>query len=264
MDVSVIIPCFNSGAYLQEAVDSVTMKKVNVSHELIIVDDGSTDASTIRLLTRLETEGFKIIYQENGGPAAARNTGVKASTGAFILFLDSDNKIDPAYMERAVAIMHADSKVGVVYAQPSFFGDTSRQQFTTGPFDAIKLLRENYIDMCAVVRREMWDQCGGLDESRLLIGHEDWEFWINGLVHKWKFYYLDKIMYSYRLRPDSLITTSCDQAAYRKKVTYIYTKHIKNSLLKKIASKRTAIGFYVTLIKIEKILFLNLILRRYQ
>lgn len=262
MDVSVIIPCYNSGAYLREALDSVVSAPVRVSFEIIVVDDGSTDEPTIALLKQLEQEGITIIHQENKGPAAARNTGVRASTGKYLLFLDSDNKIVPAYMEKGVAAFGADKRLGVVYGQPSFFGDTDKPRFTTGPFDAAKLLGENYIDMCAMVRRKLWEDTGGLDESRFLIGHEDWEFWISAMSRKWKFLFIEEILFNYRVLSDSLITSAYDFKTFENKIFYIYSKNIKNRQLKKIALKNRSMGFYLNLFKINKRSFFNVLFNK--
>lgn len=262
MDVSVIIPCYNSGAYLREALDSVVSAPVRVSFEIIVVDDGSTDEQTIFLLKQLEQEGMNIIYQENKGPAAARNTGVRASTGKYLLFLDSDNKIVPAYMEKGVAAFGADKRLGVVYGRPSFFGDTNEPRFTTGPFDPAKLLGENYIDMCAMVNRKLWEDTGGLDESRFLIGHEDWEFWIHAMLRKWKFLFIDEILFYYRILPDSLITSAYKLNTFNQKIYYIYNKNIKNKYLKKIILKKQTMGYYINLFRINKVSFFNILFNK--
>ena len=88
MSVSVIIPTFNRGWILKEAIDSVLAQKYN-DYELIVVDDGSSD-DTSDLLANY-TEQITCIYQKNRGVSAARNAGIRAARGALIAFLDSDD-----------------------------------------------------------------------------------------------------------------------------------------------------------------------------
>jgi glycosyltransferase involved in cell wall biosynthesis len=88
--VSVIIPCFNHGEFLPEAVASVAaIERPDV--ELIVVDDGSTDERTCQEIDAIIAQGIKVVRQENKGVAAARNAGVLVAKGQYILPLDADN-----------------------------------------------------------------------------------------------------------------------------------------------------------------------------
>ncbi len=223
-EISVIIPCFNSGDFLIEAIESVKHPDKSLL-EIIVVNDGSTDLLTLRLLNSMENKGYKIIHQENRGPAAARNTAIRHSKGEFLIFLDSDNKIKSEYIDKCLAILKVNSKVGVVYGNPSFIGEINRDLFKPTKFDLRKLLRQNYIDMCSVVRKRAWESVGGLDENRLLIGHEDWEFWINLASKGWDFFYLNEVLYEYRVRKNSLITKSTEAKNLQDKANYIFSKH---------------------------------------
>lgn len=224
--ISIIIPCYNSGQFLPEALESIKSYPDNKVYEVIIVDDGSTDQHTLTLLSKLNHEGYTIIHQENKGPAAARNTGIRQSRGEYILFLDSDNKIRAAYIDKGIEILKTYNDVGVVYGNPSFFGDSDQPRFTTEKFDMYKMLRTNYIDICTVVRRKAWEEVGGLDENRLLMGHEDWEFWINTASKGWKFHYVDEVMFEYRLRSNSLIMQSSETDNVSQLVRYVHQKHL--------------------------------------
>src|SRR5262245_10979391 len=96
--VSVVIPCFNLGRYLGEAVESVRRQSRKPA-ELIIVDDGSTDAETLNLFERLAREGVTILRQANQGAPAARNYGIRNASGPYILCLDADDVLEPAFLE---------------------------------------------------------------------------------------------------------------------------------------------------------------------
>ena len=223
--LSVVIPCFNSEKYLREALDSVVGYPNKNIYELIIVNDGSTSLGTIQLLQQLELEGYRIIHQENKGPAAARNTGVSHAKGEYILFLDSDNKIRHDYITIGIELLQSDAEIGVVYGNAYFFGDYTTPRFIAKPLDIYRMLHGNYIDMCSVIRKRMWSEVGGLDEARVLIGHEDWEFWIRVAKAGWKFRYVDNILFDYRNRFDSISADAGKENAYKEMLHHIQEKH---------------------------------------
>ncbi len=225
-DISVVIPCYNSGEFLMSAVESVEQYKGIYQYEIVIVDDGSTDENTMEVLSKLERKNYKVIYQSNKGPAAARNTGIRNSHASYILFLDSDNKIRPRYIDTGIEILKTKPEVGVVYGNASFFGKENRLKITAQAFDIEHLLAENYIDMCSVIRKTVWDDVGGLDEKRILIGHEDWDFWLSVYEKGWQFYYASEVLFDYRIRDHSLITQETKNS-YDVKTQYIYIKHIE-------------------------------------
>ena len=226
--ISVVIPCYNSGEFLPAALASVQEYRGPELYEVIVVDDGSTDELTREVLYRAaEQPGCRVFRQANAGPAAARNRGITEARGEFILFLDSDNKIRPEYITQGVAVLRQNPRVGVVYARADFFGDDTAPRFTGQPFDGYKLLSQNFIDMCSVIRRRMWEELGGLDEHRLIIGHEDWEFWIRAYKAGWQFHYLDQVLFDYRIRHNSLITQAIKPEADEKMKEYIFQKHTK-------------------------------------
>lgn len=223
--VSIVIPCYNSGLYIPEAIASIDTYTGGNTYEVIIVDDGSTDAATLNFLSGLSKEKYTVIHQENKGPAAARNTGIKASKGEYILFLDSDNKIRPAYIDRGIQVLSTYKEVGVFYGSAAFFGTTTKAQFHPAEFDMLKILHSNYIDMCSMVRKETWQEVFGLDEDRRLIGHEDWEFWIRIGATNWKFFHLDEVLFDYRIRTDSLTTQAAQDQKLGQMLSYVYGKH---------------------------------------
>src|SRR5687768_8169523 len=109
--ISVIIPNYNYGIYLGQAIDSV-LKQTYSKVEIIVVDDGSTDNSQDILIKYKEKITF--IKQANKGVGAARNTGVKNSSGEFVSFLDSDDIWLPTKLERQLEVMLADDEIGLI------------------------------------------------------------------------------------------------------------------------------------------------------
>lgn len=202
--LSVIIPCFNHGEFLPEAVASVT-NTWRDDIELIVVDDGSTDERTCKEMDALVAQGIRVVRQENQGLAAARNAGILAARGEYILPLDADNRLRPGYIEHGIRILDANPDFGVVYSDAQYMG-TRTDRWRVGPFDRDRLLEWNYIDACAVYRRSIWEQNNGYDGTMPVQGLEDWDFWLGALEHGWQFAYVPEILFDYRVVPQSMIT----------------------------------------------------------
>jgi len=225
-DLTVVIPCYNSGIYLAEAIFSVEQYPDHSVYEIIIVNDGSTDPDTLQILSELQNEGYTIFHQPNQGPASARNTGILHAHGKYILLLDSDNKIRPSYISTGIRILNQSQEVGVVYGNPYFFGEVSEERFGKAePFDIKKMLLDNYIDNCSVIRRQVWEDVGGFDEAKVLFGFEDWEFWLRVGQTQWQFYPIEEILFDYRIRQDSLITQAAQGQRHEAALRYIHQKH---------------------------------------
>ena len=204
--ISVIIPCFNHGQFLQESVG--TVKKAMAERgdmELIVVDDGSTDERTCKEVEALEVEGIKTIRQENKGLASARNAGISASCGEYIFPLDADDRMRSEWIDRAVGILESDAAVGVVYGDAQNFG-TETTRWVVGPFNADQMLYFNFIHASALYRRKVWEKNGGYDGTMPVMGLEDWDFWVGAFKHGWKFAYMPEIFFDYRRAQVSMIT----------------------------------------------------------
>jgi glycosyltransferase involved in cell wall biosynthesis len=180
--VSVVIPTYNRRHLVVEAIESVLAQTYRPL-EIIVVDDGSTDG-TEEELSRFKDK-LRYLRQENRGPSAARNLGIRAATGEFVALLDSDDLWEPAKIEKQVALMERSPQVGVVFCE------IQRLNVTTGetvvrhcPRDLRgdlrrELLRRNCVigsDSAVVVRRACFDQIGVFDEG--LQQAEDWDLWI--------------------------------------------------------------------------------------
>jgi glycosyltransferase involved in cell wall biosynthesis len=204
--VSVIIPCYNHGEFLPEAVSSVTsMRSAEV--ELIVVDDGSTDDRTRREMNSLEAAGIHVIHQKNKGLAAARNAGISAAQAKYVLPLDADNRVRDAYIDFGIRILDSDPQIGVVYGDAEYMGIRTGR-WHVGPFDLTRLVQWNYIDACAVYRRVVWEQNGGYDGTMPTQGLEDWDFWLSTVQHGWKFRYVPEVLFDYRTAHDSMLARS--------------------------------------------------------
>jgi glycosyltransferase involved in cell wall biosynthesis len=217
------MPCFNHGEFISEAVESVRQMQRN-DIELIIIDDGSTDEYTRKEMDRFSAEGIFVIRQKNGGVAAARNTGIRAARGEYILPLDADNRIHPDYVTEGIRILDANPQVGVVYGDANYFGIRTGR-WRVRRFDKIRLLRFNFIDVCAVYRRIVWEQNHGYDSTMPVQGFEDWDFWLSTLENNWQFVYVPRILFDYRVARESLSTRSSGHVA--EIMQFVLAKHSK-------------------------------------
>lgn len=173
---SIVIPCYNYGAYLDEAVASALAQTL-ADCEFIVVDDGSTDPHTNDVVTALAERGdVRVIRKENGGLPMARNTGIEAARGEYICCLDADDVLEPTYLETAVFRMACDSSVGFCYSWVQFFGDFD-EVWPTEDFAPQRALIGNFTSVAAVFRRDDWRAVGGYS-PKMRGGFEDWEFWI--------------------------------------------------------------------------------------
>lgn len=222
--VSIIIPCYNQGHFLKDALDSITGCNSSL-YELIIVNDGSTDELTVQYLNRLKEQGYRVIFQNNQGLPAARNTGIQASRGKYILPLDGDNKIRPAYISRAIEIMESNPAVGVVYGNAAYFGDQSGI-WRMGEYNMQKLMIANYIDACAVIRRSVLDKVGLYDANLNKGGFEDWEMWLRISFAGYEFTYVDEVLFDYRVSSNSMSQKfNSNYANANNMENYIHEKH---------------------------------------
>jgi glycosyltransferase involved in cell wall biosynthesis len=221
--VSVIIPCYNYGHFIEEAVESVLSQAMQ-DFEIIIVNDGSTDKFTNDLLTNYTKPKTKVIHQNNQGLAMARNNGIAKASGEYILPLDADNKITPTYLEKAVKILDNNPEIGIVYSDAIFFGER-KGLWKLPDFKFENLLVCNFIDACSVVRKKVWVAVGGFDPRMPVPGYEDWDFWIGAFEAGWEFFKLSEPLFIYRWRSTSMIH-NCNIPENRKLlIAYVVSKH---------------------------------------
>lgn len=199
--VSVIIPCYNLGKYLPEAVDSV-LSQTYRDFEVIIVDDASTDLATRQLLATYLLPKVRIVYNShNMGVAAARNEGIGVAKGEFVLPLDADDVIAESYLEKAIALFDLRPDIGIVYSNAEFVGEKSGL-WELPPFSIDRMLTENLVFSAALFRRSDWKRSGGYCSS-MTSGWEDWDFWLTLLSLGVQVGKLSDTLFKYRIRIDS-------------------------------------------------------------
>jgi glycosyltransferase involved in cell wall biosynthesis len=202
--LSIVIPCYNQGMYLKDALDGLkAFDKGRI--EVIIVNDGSADEFTNRYLRELANGGWHVIFQDNQGLGAARNRGIRAASGKYVLPLDADNKIFPDYVFKGVAAMESDQRVAVVYGNAELFGEKTGM-LKPGPFNLQKLMLGNFIDACAVVRKSAIEKVGYYENMKIM-GYEDWDLWLRIAFGGYTFHYIDETLFSYRVHRRSMMNS---------------------------------------------------------
>lgn len=224
MDVSIIIPYYNNGPYLRDALNSAALfkKHPQYSYEVIVINDGSTDAASLALLDEIRDGDYILINQKNQGAAAARNAGLKMAKGRYLLFLDSDNKLREAFISKGLPVLE-NTNADIVYGRAAFFGASTRPLFRPDVMHLPTLMARNYIDVCCLLRREVYEKIGGFDTSAVL-NQEDWEYWIRAAKAGFKFHFVDEVFYDYRIHHRST-TSSINDETYRAAREYIYNKY---------------------------------------
>ena len=219
--ISIVIPCYNDGKYLKEAIESVETCDKNL-YELIIVDDGSTDKFTINLFKDLKKRGYSVYRIRHKGQSAARNYGVKKSKYPYLLFLDSDNKVYPEYLVEGIRILDNNSNIGIVYGDKKYFNLENRvvKQFD---YDILEAFLVKSFDLCSIMRKKVWQDCSGFDEK--MDFYEDWEFIINAYEKGWKFYHIGKVLFEYRIKEESVNSRRLVKENRLRILDYVYKKH---------------------------------------
>jgi glycosyltransferase involved in cell wall biosynthesis len=175
--VSIITPYFNTDGVFLETAGSIARQSLQ-NYEWVIVDDGSTDAASLAQLDRVASQDrrIRVVRQDNAGPAAARNTAFRHSVGRYICLLDSDDLIEPTFLEKCVWFLESNSNFGFCNSWSVNFGD---QEFLweLGFERGSQYLEANSAPPMSVIKRQAFAEAEGFDET-IRFGHEDWDFWL--------------------------------------------------------------------------------------
>ncbi|MCH3951211.1 MAG: glycosyltransferase family 2 protein [Acidaminococcus sp.] len=273
--VSVIIPCFNDGLYIDDAVNSA-LKQTYPNIEVVICDDGSFDKLTLQKLEEYEKKGITVIYKKNEGPSAARNVAIKASKGEYILPLDADDKIDSSYVAKAVKILDEDPHVGIVYCQAFLFGE-NKGKWDLPKYSMGKMLVNNVIFVSGLFRKSDWSTVGGycLD---LKYGIEDYDFWLSILGLGRRVVQLPEFLFYYRIKKESrnkkfdqdpkIKLWTCNKIYARHKQLYLdnlddFYFEIRSELIKQENKINSILGIFGIKNKISKVPWLKKLIKSF-
>jgi glycosyltransferase involved in cell wall biosynthesis len=209
--VSVVIPAYNSASFISETIESV-LSQTYKDYEIIVVNDGSPDTENLEKVLAAYKQKIVYLKQENRGPSAARNSGIRIAKGEFIAFLDSDDIWLEEFLEEQIKFLQSQSQYEFVYSDAHLFGDVHKvgnRFMERNPsvgnvtLESLLALRCNVITSGVVVKRQKLLDVGLFDEEH---GHrsEDFDLWIRLAKNGVRFAYQNKPLLRYRYRKDSL------------------------------------------------------------
>jgi glycosyltransferase involved in cell wall biosynthesis len=221
--VSVIIPCFNYGRFVREAVDSVLAQTLE-DLEIVIVEGGSTDGDTPHVVRGIEHPRLRKIFQPRPTRVGHnRLAGLLAARGKYALFLDADDMLAPTYLEKAVLALEL-AGADLAYPSVQFFGNESRIWETGDEFTLESMVIGNMVPTVAMFRTETW--------RRLHIGYgtepeiepiEDYDFWLRFAVQAARGIKIHEPLMRYRVHGNSL--TDALRHRYVEATARIHARH---------------------------------------
>ena len=214
-DIEAVITSFNQGTMILEAVESLCAQTL-LPKKIIIVDDGSTDECSMRVLKDIEKKSdlpipIMIHYQENRGVSAARNAGIKKTEAPMVLVLDGDDKLKPEYTEYVSRLLGCNPSMVAASSWMHTFGALDSIVCPAGG-EISAFLSRNCCPATHILRRDIFERCGGYDET-MRSGFEDWDFFLSMLEtapESW-IGIVDKPLIEYRTAPASSNIKSMDK-----------------------------------------------------
>jgi len=208
--VSVIIPTYNREKYIVETLQSV-FAQTFTDYEVIVIDDGSTDNTSDVLKPYLD----RIVYlrKPNGGQGSARNAGIKMAKGAYIAFLDSDDLWMPEKLLLQVGYLDDHPDAALVFSDTAtFYEDDEGKQVRTGELhfqgeeiSFNRLFKMNFIpNLTVMVRKGCVEDAGLFDESKELVGGEDYALWLR-IAMKAGMGHIPETLAQYRQHGDNVL-----------------------------------------------------------
>ena len=230
--VSIIIPCYNQEKYIADSLNSALLQTYK-DIEIVCINDGSTDNSGKIIKSFAEKyKNIKFIDNEkNNGIIYARNAAIDASTGEYILPLDSDDTIESTYVEKAVKILDANSNIGIVYCRARMFGDIE-EEWALDDFDKSEILYKNSIFVTALFRKSDFIKAGKYKDY-MNLGCEDYDLWLSFLELGLDAYRIDEVLFNYRQHGKTSRTNIC-----RKNEDSVWKTMIKHHIDLYLADKQ--------------------------
>ena len=183
MDVEAVVTSFNQGRMVREAAESLCAQTTPPAG-IIIVDDGSEDEDSVRILNSLEADRslpvpVTVLRQRNSGVSAARNAGIRRTQAPMVLVMDGDDRLEPLYTEQVSHLLRSHPDMVAASSWMQTFG-VLEAVVRPGGGRLTDFLARNSCPATHILRREIWEQCGGYDES-MRCGFEDWDFFLGML-----------------------------------------------------------------------------------
>lgn len=209
--IDIIIPAYNPGPYLRDALNSVFCQTYK-NFEVFVIDDCSTQ--NIDSIVRSYPNVNLLKTDKNSGPSAARNLGIKMGNSEFISFLDSDDIMDNKKLERTMAAFEREPYIGMVCGNYRVIYNRRniKKPFYSNPIDITynRMLRQNFVASgSTTLKRSVLDDVGLFDESLWI--SEDYDLWLR-VSEKYKIKYLHEVLYYYSIIPNNGSLTNSDNS----------------------------------------------------
>lgn len=212
---SVVIPAFNAAETIVSTVHSA-LTQTETALEVVVVNDGSTD-DTAEIVGRIDDPRIRLVNQANQGLPAARNAGIRASQGAYVAFLDSDDLLLPDFLHLGIEALQRMVRPGFAYTDAYVLDDATGRVRTTSAMAQFKpptpppkdsadfllaLMRVNFVYVSTIVPRDVLEATGGFNET--LTSCEDYDLWLRILVDGHQAAWVPGRHAVYRLHPGQM------------------------------------------------------------
>jgi glycosyltransferase involved in cell wall biosynthesis len=210
--VSVIIPAYNTAKYIAVTLQSA-LSQTFTNFEVIVINDGSPDSNDLEIAIQPFLERIVYLKQENRGPGSARNLGIIQARGQFVAFLDSDDIWLPEYLHKQMKLFEGTPSLDMVYSDAllcSLDGSSRKTYMETCPssspvtFESLLVEDSQVITSGTVARRWKIVEAGLFDESKALIGSEDYDLWLRVAYHGGVIAFQRQVLLKHLVRPNSL------------------------------------------------------------
>ncbi|HEX9510828.1 MAG TPA: glycosyltransferase [Puia sp.] len=215
--LSVIIPYYNMGKFIEDCILSV-LGSTYMASEILVINDGSTDAYSLEQLEKIKTldNKVRVINQKNKGLAATRNEGARLAKGYFLAFLDADDKVAPDYYDKAVTLLKRYGNVFFVGSWVQYF-ENSRNKWVTFTPQPPYILVHNSMNSSGLVYKRAAFLQAGLNDKNVDYGLEDYESVLSLMAAGYNGVVLPEFLFFYRVRSDSMF-----RKITRQKILYSY------------------------------------------
>ena len=217
--VSAVIPCYNQGVFVEECVLSLLNQTYKID-EILVIDDGSSEDTTLQILNNLDYPNTEVYFQKNAGPSRARNVGFQKAKNNWVVTIDADDYFESTFVEKAVNIIDTTNQIGAVTCWVKFFGRINHVWKCKGG-SLNHFLIKNNSSSAAIINKALWSQIEGYDEN--LTAYEDWDFWIRLTALGYCVHVIEEPLFFYRKHSISLLQES--EKNYIKFYNYILQKN---------------------------------------
>lgn len=204
--VTVVLPCYNAHRHLGQTLESLRAQSFR-DFEVIVVDDGSTDPTTLDFLKSLGDD-IRVVHQENRGLPGARNTGFRVAQGEFVLPLDCDDWLEPDALERLHDALQSHPTTTFAFAHIQMEGEG--RGVLAKNYNFFEQLFLNQLPYCLLMRKSAWREVGGYDET-MRRGYEDWEFNIRLGASGYKGIAVPRPLFHYRIAQSGMLLATSNR-----------------------------------------------------